>query len=833
MDKFKLFGRSYESVGKESADFCIKTKGKVKIKWGNKYIELIKDGKLNVEADFLFSVKDEEHIGSKDGIYLTDDGVVYVKIGNNTIPIYGDTQGSDFVAYIVQDEKTGDERVIAQKNIGLQFDTIASAQSSGIKNGIVFIVDENALYKIKDGTFEKFEFKMANPLTDPLIIKVAGAQYSLLIDGHFSSTGSQIVVGSADNGLRIYAESDEKYIDVPDILHITIDGNNVFTFENGKATSNTNLYVEKGKSTVTDTVKSYNGSEGFGYMLIMKSDESWLYVDNLVVRKGVDDSVHLTFAELVELADNNELTPGGRYTVDDFQNEWDMVEERLEDEEVYDDSAEDDGPLVGIKFKNVFPMLVTAISQSDISPDVILTDYPHWKVKYDFHFRDNLFTSTDEEETSTETAKGRIIWLEDEFGNKANYDFKHLRFLVDNKLQFTYHGEDIENTGIASDGSLTGRWRNNTILCNIDKLARRSVPNEDNINYILGDEKNIIVIKKPISDNIIGTLDGPAKIYTEKCKANDIKINSIKELEFKDGSTVENNKMLGETLEKITVNGTGKLTDNVFDFGTLRAFTLNGEVANNHIDCETITAINIPTGSRVADNSLVGKLITNLVVNKEMVASYLLFNTLNFTGDGMNKVVTNSSLAGNTFFGIIRNVTFHSEMTGKSFNQQTYPFFYSEKIVDVYVNEGVLRHICMPDTIFPGMIVMYDGRKPIPTGWALCDGNNGTLNLLGKFVKFGSKAGVTGGSDTGMIETKHLPNTDFETTINGLHTHTYVQPVKGQSDNANDRSVMEKSSTGTTSSNGNHSHKLRLNYAVQEKFEPPFNTVIPIMYIGG
>ena len=53
---FNMFGRSYESVGNESADFCIKTKGKVKIKWGSKYIDLIKDGVLDL------AIKDEDKI---------------------------------------------------------------------------------------------------------------------------------------------------------------------------------------------------------------------------------------------------------------------------------------------------------------------------------------------------------------------------------------------------------------------------------------------------------------------------------------------------------------------------------------------------------------------------------------------------------------------------------------------------------------------------------------------------------------------------------------------------------------------------------------------------
>ena len=42
-----LFGRVYESMGSSSTDLLLVTKGQVKIKWGNKYIDLIKDGEVN------------------------------------------------------------------------------------------------------------------------------------------------------------------------------------------------------------------------------------------------------------------------------------------------------------------------------------------------------------------------------------------------------------------------------------------------------------------------------------------------------------------------------------------------------------------------------------------------------------------------------------------------------------------------------------------------------------------------------------------------------------------------------------------------------------------
>lgn len=771
MDKFNIFGRSYESVGKESADFCIKTKGKVKIKWGNKYIDLIKDGKLNVEADFLFSVPDEDHIGSKDGIYITDDGVIYIKIGDVIVPIYGDTEGSDFVAYVIQNGKTGDEKTVAQRNIGLNFNTLAEAQSSGVKNGMVYISDESSIYKIKDGVFEKLEFKVPNPFTEPIVIKIANGQYSLLIDGYFSTSNSQLVIGAIDNGIRIYAEDSDKYIDVSDVLNICIDKEPVIVVENTRTTVKNDLIIDYDHGLISETVKSHEDSEASGYLLTMEDGESWLYVDNLVVRKRIDTSIHMNFEDFVELADAGKLVVGTTYTIDDFQNEWDMVEERKEDVPVYRDDDED-SILIDYKYKNVFPLQVVAITEYTISQNAKFFDYPEWTLTYDFNYRDDLYVVIDEGNPKTVTAKGRIIYLRDEYGNEADYDFKHLRFLVDGVLQFTFNGDEIQSTKVFKDGSLNGGVRNNIIRCDSINVERRSVPTEEGlVNYVLGKSGNIIQVKKKISNNSFGYITGSLTVNTEICQGNNIDVKEIKKL------------------------------------------ILDGEMSSN---------------------TMRGDLIETLTVSKKMAYTDIVFDKINLTDfPGAEKCIIKNGLENCKFADVLKSTTIHSRLSGFDFDATQYPYLYNDKVVDVYINENELRYICMPDTVFPGMIVMYDGRKPIPTGWALCDGTNGTLNLLDKFVKFASTAGNAGGSNDGMIKISNLPNQTIETNETGNHSHTYTYPIQGWSDNANDRHVMEKSASGQTGTAGNHKHQFQLNTGIQERFEPPYNTVIPIMYTGG
>lgn len=88
-----------------------------------------------------------------------------------------------------------------------------------------------------------------------------------------------------------------------------------------------------------------------------------------------------------------------------------------------------------------------------------------------------------------------------------------------------------------------------------------------------------------------------------------------------------------------------------------------------------------------------------------------------------------------------------------------------------------------------GMIILWSGAVvSIPSGWVLCDGNNSTPDLRGRFVVgAGSSYAVdaTGGAASIDLEHSHTP-TETETDSDGAHTH-------GQ---------------GATGAGGNHRHAI-------------------------
>ena len=214
---------------------------------GKKFIDIVKDGKLNVDGLDINRVKDKDSIGTVNGIYVTDDGAVYLRVGDMLIPLYGDGENSMFVAYTKQEGKTGEEMATAQANIGISFDTRDAFLESGIKNGITYIINERTLYKVIDGNLypldanvgsngdvtDNEEDNKENTFNTPIVINIENGQYALLLDGYYSEDGTQLVIGNIDNGIRIYSERTGKFIDAKDSLSINIDGNNIFYLDGG------------------------------------------------------------------------------------------------------------------------------------------------------------------------------------------------------------------------------------------------------------------------------------------------------------------------------------------------------------------------------------------------------------------------------------------------------------------------------------------------------------------------------------------------------------------------------------------------------------------------
>ena len=149
-----------------------------------------------------------------------------------------------------------------------------------------------------------------------------------------------------------------------------------------------------------------------------------------------------------------------------------------------------------------------------------------------------------------------------------------------------------------------------------------------------------------------------------------------------------------------------------------------------------------------------------------------------------------------------------------------------------------------------GTVVMWSGDvAAIPTGWAICDGSNGTPNLVGKFIKGGATSGAEGGSDmteeSAVPLQEHTHTASAEVTVNsaGAHSHTYnANDGDTKSGSLGTKAAKDDTVATETSIAGEHTHSAGAIIDVQSsgsgqgehahKFEPIHYEIVFIMKIA-
>jgi hypothetical protein len=118
------------------------------------------------------------------------------------------------------------------------------------------------------------------------------------------------------------------------------------------------------------------------------------------------------------------------------------------------------------------------------------------------------------------------------------------------------------------------------------------------------------------------------------------------------------------------------------------------------------------------------------------------------------------------------------------------------------------RNFATEDNEFPaGTVTSWSpvgaGTSTIPTGWVLCDGNNGTPNLIGKFVIGTRPNGSSSSPASGGYGAYTVNSTPVSTTT---HTHTISTPAFTSQITFNEGIVQ--SGTGSIVATRNHAHSV-------------------------
>lgn len=267
-----LFGNSYSSAGSSSSDYLIKTRGKVKIQIGNKFIDLLKDGKINVDSKFIFK---EKEVGSKDGIYIIGDGEdakVIISIGGSQIDLKGEV-GTTYVSFLGTQETTPEQKHTALQNIGFLYKNVSDVQSNGLKTGIVYVESEQKLYIVKDGQLTEFTIDFPNPYPKQFVLSKSDKDKGALV-----IKGTGIENSLAFDSLFLYSSGGNTYIDSSGEVYIRLGEEEKILIGESQVVFSNNV--------ISQTFQSKNATESSGFRLYVDQGESTLEIDNLIVRKG-------------------------------------------------------------------------------------------------------------------------------------------------------------------------------------------------------------------------------------------------------------------------------------------------------------------------------------------------------------------------------------------------------------------------------------------------------------------------------------------------------------------------------------------------------------------
>lgn len=158
----QLFGKNYQEAGSSSSPLLLRSNGEIKLQWGNKFIDLIKNGKINSEAkDYIFTVDTSDEIKAN-GIYLvTEDSSIWINVEGTKTKL-SDTD-TTYVSFLTEQETTPEQKQQALTNLGLIYENIDALNKANLVTGLAYVVETNKLYLIQNKVVSEYQVTSTLP----------------------------------------------------------------------------------------------------------------------------------------------------------------------------------------------------------------------------------------------------------------------------------------------------------------------------------------------------------------------------------------------------------------------------------------------------------------------------------------------------------------------------------------------------------------------------------------------------------------------------------------------------------------------------------------------
>lgn len=698
----RALGRELVFTGDKDRDLVLQTKGRVKINFGDKFIELFNGKNFTVgKQDLITTIDGNTDISNEDdGFYYDkDSGTLYLKIGDEIITIIsgGEMKGNFISFKIDQNTLTQDERDLAKKNIGSTYNTQQEALTNNAGNGVVFIKSENKAYILSNGVFypiinnttinqdqiegsdESDNYFFDNTVT----IDIGGNNGpSLIING--IGDNNSIRFGDEYNNTNIYHTEQGGVINSDNSLTIMVNDNRVITVNQGSVDFNAIIKALKG--IITDEIYSSNfvlNESGWGIWIDKSTGESYLQVDHIIGAE--EELLPITYQQACEMMRDSTILMGKTYIMIDYQNEWEITKTEdvfgeyyyekfspagedspSNDPSQYDPEENNPEPIFGLD-RNVRPILLDGVSPNKFG-EVIRYYYKSdsmdsIQILYDIRVKDipEVGSGEDKPDPLDFVDKGRIYYMRDAWNNEAPCDFKHFKN-DKGKWVFNY-----------TDGSEASSLNtNDNIICSNNRILDVTIRLADKIDPMT-------LTGKLINNNTLGgtfedvTIGDPDSIIeynyfngiVKKCDFIGTFVNNsigctMEECEFKE--SVINNEF-NKDVKKCVFHK--EVTDNIFDmsfeecnFGKI----LSNQFTGSAIKCEFYNATK--PDAEIRENQLMGdlaecKFLGNTYSNDIKVDT---IEKCIFEKDLFANQISGALWSENQFKDTLKNNTFQSDV---------------------------------------------------------------------------------------------------------------------------------------------------------------------------
>lgn len=530
-ERTTIGGTVYEVVGSSNSNLLLKCNGTARIQWGNKLIDLIKNGKVvsDTDSDNIYTITDESKMVSN-GIYIintNESSQIWIyKNGKK----YNLTGADLYISATNKQDITVEQKQQALENLGVCYNDINEAKQANILNGFVYIIKEKSFYTVKDGVFEEFEAKVKN----------------VTVELNNEEVGERI-----SNSVKVV---------------ISVGNEDYLILSDKRITAKRSIHVKD-----SEQIGSEDADATRGYRLYMYGGKSYLDVDKVNVRDGLpsSDYIETTYADFKDKIKSENLQAHKWYLIKDFQNPWKMVKE-----------------------SEIFrPILIRALTNSTTYPKGYLFEDQRVSICYDPNYNENITQTTLNQSVVNIQAKGKITWMCDWNNNEASFDFLDY-YDVDGNALTTLH--DIQNSELKSIFP-TKSYNNKLIINNVygTVINNRCVDN-DSTYKIDFKNSNCIMCNNILECNGL-TLSETCNNFHSNILKNTYKLNftndcinsQLSDVYYLNNTIISNNYI--EEAQVNPINCYNKL-ENV----TIKSFvnsTLSGDLHNStfgHINNSTI-----------------------------------------------------------------------------------------------------------------------------------------------------------------------------------------------------------------------------------------------------